>query len=297
MRNNSGMSLIQLIIALGVASVMIIMMAHLSTSTFGMFQHIEKASMASDTFEEVKASLMSQKQCTLNLKGVSLSMNSPTGGAIDRLRNFDKDGNPTGNIAVTGVENRGLIVRSLRLRPVAKVDATLTVANLRMTFQKAGVNKTGPGEFQRDLPIYARTQNDLVTECWGRKDQGTAEANQVCVTISGGALDTFDIESGKCVLGNGEWFDGTPTSASCPAGTLMSPFARAETNCEGRMPEGFVDPFPPTNVTMTDGSTQKAMRPFVLRELNGSTCTCDWAQDLPAATIALGKCRILCIKP
>lgn len=297
MRKNAGMSLLQMLVTLQVSSILVLMIGNYANTTFRMFSHIDKVAAAGDTIDEVKMFIAPKHQCTLNLKDMPLVFNQPAGFAVPRIRAFDKDGNANSNVVVSGQKTHGMTVESIRLVPYTKVDPALIMANLEIRFSKEIESSAGPTELTRKLPIFARVKSGKITECWGKKDHGTAELNQLCLSTSDGALDTFDPVTNSCKLANGEWFDGENDKASCPKGTIIPAKMSWQSNCRGKLPGGFVDTFPKTMLKLTNGGSKATQRDPVRLSLAGNTCRCDWAADIPSTTVAGGKCRILCIVP
>jgi hypothetical protein len=297
MKKNAGMSLVELIVAMGLGAVVLTTLGILATSTFGMFDHVEKVSMIGDTFEELKATLRGKNQCTKNLKDVALVMTNQAGASVNKIQSYDQNLTTViSTVLEKNKEDHGLLVKDIRLRPMIQVDSSLMVAKLEITFHKIA-RGNGLADIVRTIPLYARTQSGKVIECWSRQDSGMADASQICKIISNGALDVFDDQTKKCKSGNGQWYDGNATTASCPAGTYLPPGAGADAFCNVNLPPGFEDSFPTVPVSFTDGSTFTVGRSPVRPIISGGKCICDWAADLPDSSFATAKCQILCIKP
>jgi type II secretory pathway pseudopilin PulG len=295
--NSRGFTLTEAIVAIGIVSGLMAVFSSFSTSTFGLFNNMEKSQAVAIAFEDIRLVIKNNQFCTLNLKGTALTMSQPTGAQVTQIRSFDKDLQPISIVAQIAQTNKGLTLSDMRLIPVAFVDDSLMVSNLEMTFLKS----SGGHEqsVTRLIPVYARVQNGQVTQCWQRLDQGTVEANQACLVMSGGALNTFDIVTGECKLANGRWFKGTSRSATCPRGTYLPKGANAGGNCAFETGPNFVETFTGSVRTLTDGSSVPFSRPPVITQLDSgtATCHCEIATDLPAEQITSIECSILCMVP
>lgn len=284
-----------MLVALEISSIMVLMIGNYANTTFRMFSHFDKVVAAGDSFEEVKMFIAPNFQCTSNLKDTALAFGMSQGVPIPHIKAFNPDGTSTTTILSSGQKMNGMEVESMRLVPYTKVDPALIMANLEIKFKKNENSSAGPSELKRKLPIFARVKSGKITECWGKKDHGAAELNQICLTSSQGRLDTFDPITKTCKLANGEWFAGDLNEASCPNGTIMPANFSPEANCRGSGGAGFMDTFPDTYLQMTDGRQSGRKKRFVHVRRKNNSCSCDWAADVPNHQLNNAKCEILCI--
>jgi len=293
MKNNAGMTLIETVIVLGVAMVIVLTFGILAKDAYQVNGQAGNLSSMGDTYEVLRATLTSSLQCTKNFSGVGLDVTQPLGSVVQKISSFDISGSENSIVLQLAQNDHGLTVTGISIKPLAAVDTSLIVANLEITFQPASASNS----IIRKIPFFAHVQDNKIVDCWSRKDQGEIEANQVCEIISNGVLNVYDPEQKKCVLQNGQWYDGILTSASCPSGTFLPANASQYTNCQAYFGSAFVDSFPRTTITMSDGTIHVSVRSPVRVTLSGGQCLCDWATDLSPASLVGSTCRILCVKP
>jgi hypothetical protein len=299
MKSHAGMSIIELITAMGIGAVMLAALGFLASNTLGMFDHADKAANVNDTTEALRATLYSKVQCSNNFKNTPLTMADAANGIpFTKISSFDATNAVNSSLVETGKDYRGVKVDSILLRPVAQTDTALFVANIEVTFSKSSGIKAGFSNFVRVVPVFVRTFSGKVVDCWSKKEQqGTlVEASIVCQVASNGVKTSYDPVSKTCVPEKGEWYTGSLTSASCPAGHKLPAGAGAFSNCRGN-PVGanWVDPTASVPVVMADGSVTYSTRAPIIQNLVNGVCTCAWADDLPASSLVGATCDIYCV--
>ena len=297
-KNRSGMSLIELVVALGIGAVMLTVMGLLASSTISMFSHADKNSNVSDLYEAVRATLASKSQCTDNLKSTAISLTNTDGVSLPQIGSYDLNNNLASPIIETTKQYQGITVSKILLKPIAQVTSDLLVANVEVTFDKSSGIQTGVSEFIRIIPIFAHIQAGQITDCWSKKQEGiSTDASMICEESSNGATSTYDPVTKTCVPDNGTWYAGSLTSATCPAGTKLLKDAGPYSACKGNVdPNYWDDPMEQVSVQMQDGSVTLATRTPMIQDLQNGTCLCHWASDLPATSLTNATCQILCFK-
>lgn len=288
-----GFSLLEMVISLAVISCLVLILSYFSQNVFMVFGNIEKTKAMTEVMEQLRFTLASGEQCSLNLKDLPFDVANTAGIPIPRLSTFDNN---------TKLRQSDIVVSSeaqkILLIPVSQVNTGLISANLQINFQPRSAGSAAA--VSRVLPIVVRVQQGNIQECWLRKDRAQVEVSQLCITLTGGALDM--LVGMKCELANGKWFVGSSSLATCPSGTLLPPNAKTSTNCDASFPPGFKDEFPKTDVPVVSrkgmGSVRRARDPILLSlDTASSTCYCDAAMDIPTAIRATFSCKILCLVP
>jgi len=295
----NGFTAIEMIISLFVVAITAILLASFSQSMMSTFGKIENAKSLVDTVQLVRSTLEKNVQCRLNLKNLPLAFPQAQDTPVTLLASFDpKTQAASGRLAAPGQIMNGAIVQTLSLRPVRQIETSLLMAELQIEFRPQGLRN--PADTSQNLtrliPLVARVQNGLITDCWVKTEKSSVDVDNICMQISGGAANSFDTATGSCKLANGKWIHGTLTSASCPAGSYLPPGAQPGNFCGSS--GNFDDDKARQDVQMQDGTTARFGREPVLYDFSGSnTCSCDWAADLTAADLAGAECMILCVVP
>jgi prepilin-type N-terminal cleavage/methylation domain-containing protein len=302
MRNQKGMTLIEIVVTLGVASIVLGVLGSFAVSTMGMFDHSAKVLMAGEAFEDIRATMTAKAQCTANLAGKSFSATDPAGLVLQQIGNFDAAGTVVSTSAVVDKDYRGLKVTGLALKPVAQVGTNLIIGNLEISFKKSSGLKSGFSDIVRVLPLFVRLNAGKITECWSKVEKPgvldvAAATGTICSASSGGSTNTYDPVTGTCKVGNSQWIKGSLTSASCPAGMTVAPNPGAYSTCKGDVDgQVFQDPVAQVPVQLQNGMNIPSSRPALLQDYKNGACVCTWAQDLPASSLVGATCDILCVK-
>lgn len=295
-RGHSGMSLIELVIAMAVGAVMLTAVSYLAASTMRFFAQADRDGNISDIHESVKVTLTSKTQCTNNFLNIALTSSDVNGVPLTKISNFDQNSNITAALVETAKDYRGVTVSKLLLRPVAAAGTNLLIANLEINLKTSN----GANEFTRVVPLYARMQNGKIKECWSKKEQQSAnptEANVVCEEVSSGAKRVYDPVLKKCVTGKAKWVVGDLRGASCPPGWQMPKDGGAYTACKGQVdPMYWDDPIAQVPVTLQDGTVLASSRAAIKHLVDNGSCVCAWADDLPAKSLTNANCQILCVE-
>ncbi len=299
---NSGFSLIEVTVTLGILGVLVLVVANFSTTAMGFFSNMNKTASIADSMEEMRFTLASANACTKNFGGRPLSMAAPLN--LPSVSNYSSKLDAlTGEFLTSGKEMNGLKVESIRLVPQLQLTDTVIVSHLQVEFSKTG---EGPGAkiVNRKIPIFAKIRAGVIDKCWIKQDYASLEYNQMCTSATGGALNYYNPATGECTLASGQWFMGSPTSASCPAGgSLPKGVAAGDLtahNCKIVEPSGgIVDPITGTPTTYSDGSTRPEKRAYSITSANPATnsCECAYGVEISASDVAGSKCAILCYIP
>lgn len=299
-KSQKGFSLIDVMIALAVISGLGLIVAGFSSSATKMLTGVDKNNIIADTMTEISLSMEVPGACTQNLgpglgNGV-VNISDPINGAqLQKISSYLPDKTESRKILELTKSFQGITVTDLRLLPVVKLSDALVLTELQATFEHSG---GGPKTLIRKIPILARVQQNVVQECWLKRDYAQVGFNQICDITSNGAVNTVD-ENGKCTLANGRWFKGTPTEAKCPIIGRLPAAANRKENCRIKRPDGFVDNFQSQVVTLNNGETQKMGRePYrLILDKDNKRCLCDWAADINPSQYAEAECEILCLVP
>lgn len=299
-RSQKGFSLVDVMIALAVVSGLGLIVAGFSSSATKMLTGVDKNNIIADTMTEISLALEVPGACTQNLgagfgNGV-VNVSDPINGAqLQKISSYLPDKTEARKILERTKSFQAITVTDLRLIPVVKLSDALVLTELQATFEHSG---GGPHVLIRKLPILARVQQNVVQECWLKRDYQQVGFNQICDITSNGAVNTVD-ENGKCTLANGRWFKGTPTEAKCPIIGRLPVAANNRENCRMKRPAGFVDSFQTQTVILNNGETQKMGRdPYrLVLDKDNKRCLCDWAEDINPSEYATAECEILCLVP
>lgn len=300
MKNTSGMSLVELVIAMGVGAVMLTAVSYLASSTMSFFAQVDRTSNVSDMQEVLRLTLTSKSQCTSNFANIPLSANNLDGIPISRISNYDESGNMHSALIESSKDYRGISVSKILLKPIAEVGTDLLIANVEVTMKAAAGVKNGISEFSRVTPLFVRLQGGKIKECWSKKDhQGSSqiEANTVCEESSLGAKSVYDPVTKTCVLGKAKWSAGSLNAGSCPVGTHLPKDSSPYTACRGYVdPLYWDDPASQISIEMQDGSILQSSRAPLKQSIVNGSCVCSWADDIPPASLTNASCQILCVE-
>lgn len=294
MRNHSGFSLIELVIANGAFAVIILIAVSLWMLTGNRHMEGMTSLESNELVDEVRLNLFSPEQCTANFAGVALDMSNPQGVEVTQVKRLT---GPTATevFLTKGASARGLVVDNMRIFPVEQISILHLQANFEIKMSRTGSGKISLAP--KNIGVLAQVQGGKIQKCWLKQKSDRLTANQMCRTISGGALNEYDERTGTCILTNGQWFTGNAHTATCPAGTVLSEQANRDYNCRLVPPAGFVDTFPTFSVQMTNGATATQSRMPFNGELdkNAKTCRCYYATDLSPAILSTFRCGIQCV--
>lgn len=297
MRN--GFSLLEALTGMAILSVLLLFVGIFSQSVFGVFGYMEGSKVISDTMSLVRLTLSSLDQCTLNFQNIPLTISPLQSSEIQSISGFDlKNRTPTSLIVKQGQNTNGVLVQNIQMTPLQVIDTGLVYGELQFTFKLPGSSTLKPS--RRVLPMMVRIVQGKVSNCWVKSERASQVADQVCAQVSAEGLNMYNKDTGSCELSGAKWFSGSPQSATCPAGTFLSPNANADANCGIFMPPSYVDNTDTSVVVQySDGTSDEKNRmpAFMSINLATSTCTCNWATDISPANIATFKCQILCLAP
>ncbi|MBS1969308.1 MAG: hypothetical protein JSU04_03335 [Bdellovibrionales bacterium] len=287
-----------------VISVMLVTMAGVLISSFAKalmdsFSKIDNTQVLLDTTQLVRMTLEKSGQCRLNFIGLPMTFPQTQDTQVSKISGYDiKTNTPASPLVSHGQVMSGAIVQSLSLRPLHQIEGGLIMAELRMDFHPQGLRDPADQSQNmiRTIPMVFRVQSGAVIDCWIRNEKTNMDADNICLQLTGGILNAFDKETGKCGLANGKWIRGDLNSASCPSGAYLPPLASPTGNCSSDA--NFNDEAAQEPVHMNDGSIIMLARDPVRYNFGGpNTCLCDWAADLSPDELAGAHCMILCVVP
>lgn len=299
---NSGFSLIEITVALGILGVLVLVVANFSTTAMGFFSNINKTASIADLMEEMRFTMAAPNACTKNFGGRPLSMAVPL--TLNSVSNYSSKLDAlTGDFITSGKETNGLKVESIRLIPQLQLTDTVIVSNLQVEFSKTGEG-AGSKTATRKIPIFAKTRAGVIDKCWIKQEYASLEYNQMCTAATGGALNAYDPATGACTLASGQWFEGTSTSASCPPGASLPKgvLLRDLTiyNCKIVEPSGGIfDPLQGISTIYQDGVDRPMRRSSTMISVDPATqtCNCAYGVEISGADVGGSKCAILCYIP
>lgn len=292
--NRRGLTLIEIMAALAIASTLILIAVSVLAGVSKDFAAAGQAVEWASAIQETRLTLGLKDQCSKNFEGIAQLMSNPGGEPVTQIRYFEQDGTPGQTILRPGMDIRGGVVKSLRLKPQLQQSPDVLLSYLEMEF----TNGFGQPSI-RTLPVFSRIEGGVIRDCWTRQNTSAIKGGQICSSVTDGALNVMNPNDGSCTLAKGKWFAGSSASAKCPAGTYLPGKSQKWTNCKGTTTAGWTDAFPYESITFSDGSTQSLRRPALELsiDLATDTCTCDWASDIPIAQSSAFTCEILCFVP
>lgn len=314
--SQSGFTLSGAMIALGVVSILGLILAQFSSTASRIFSDIEKSNAVTEIFTELRFTLADREVCKMNFQALNFNTSIPPGASagprtpVPKVASYGERGGTllnAGRIIEKNQIIRGLTVTELQLVPITQLSSALVLAELQATFKADPKNPNSTNSsLTRSLPLLMRVKNDKIQECWVRKPYDEMVYNTICSSSTDGSLNAVETsptaaakDKGQCTLANGQWFQGSTRSATCPAGTFLTADSTEQFNCRPVIPPTFTDPFPLIDIPATDGSIITAGRKSYVMTLdkNSRTCHCNWATDLSAQTIATFRCEVLCLVP
>ncbi len=295
--SQQGFTLVSLLTSLGVVTVIGLTLAAFSASSSSFFSSMDQTGRINNSLEEIRNTLADDVQCKQNFAGLDFNGGNADGTQVNKLSLFDKD-LKSHEILLLDQHSRGITTKDIRLIPGPQLTADVNAASLKLTFLKAS-SAEGSQEIVRSIPIFVNVKNNKVTNCWVKKSLATVVYNQICDSISGNTMSTYDPVTKKCTAANLQWVSGTSSSASCPRTSKVPSKATAKSTCGVSIPSSWVDPQPISNFTFSDGSTGSKRRHEAILDLDvsSSTCSCVWATNISDADISTFRCKILCVVP
>ncbi len=299
---NSGFSLIEITVALGILGVLVLVVANFSTTAMGFFSSMNKTSSIADLMEEMRFTMAAPNACTKNFGGRPLSMAVPL--TLNSVSNYSSKLDAlTGEFLTSGKETNGLKVESIRMVPQLQLTDTVIVSNLQVEFSKTGEG-AGPKTITRKIPIFSKIRAGVIDKCWIKQEYASIEYNQMCTASTGGALNYYDPATGACTLASGQWFTGTSTSASCPPGASLPKGVQITDltiyNCKIVEPSGGIfDPVLGISTIYQDGIDRPLRRAttMITADPDTQSCNCAYGVEISGADIAGSSCAILCYIP
>jgi prepilin-type N-terminal cleavage/methylation domain-containing protein len=294
-----GFTLVEMVISVLLVAMAGVLIASFAQALMGSFSKIENTQALLDTTQLVRMTLEKKDQCRLNFAGLAMTFPQAQDTRVTKISGYDtKTKTAASPLVSEGQVMSGAIVQSLNLKPLHRIESGLIVAELRLEFHPQGLRDPADQSQNmiRTIPMVFRIQSGAIIDCWIRNEKASVDVDNICLQLTGGILNSYDKDTGRCKLANGKWFTGSLSSASCPAGAYLPPTATPYGNCFGDA--SFDDEAAKEPVTMKDGTVIKLARDPVIYGFSGpNTCLCDWAADLSAADLAGAHCMILCVVP
>jgi hypothetical protein len=286
--NRRGFTLIQLMVSIGLTSVIILILSQFAAESFNYVHGMKRSLDIEDTVAMVRRTLAKNNECTLNLgnKGLKLQ-GGPQGTLLTGLDQHQKNGTVVASLIKSGQVDRGVKLTRIQLRNVAAIAPDVNVANLVFSFDK------GRGKIQSRqeiIPLVVKEKNGVITECWTREYTPRYVLDLICRQANG--IDEIFIFE-ECKVIQGKWYPGTLYHAECPSGSSPRPAPDVlDCRTEGYLPnsDDYIVRAPSTN-----GGTLQVSRPPAVIRYNSATrsCTCAYAGDLATPD---AKCAIRCFE-
>ena len=221
MKAQAGFTLLEVLMAaviVGVAcSALMSMMSYASLSSSSTIQN----EVISNVLERLGEAFSDNDQyCKNMLGGIPLDPLNSSGTPVAKIDRFDVAGNNQGNILTVGghVDESGLVVQDIRLRPLGALDAQTVVADLQITVLKTNV--LGAPINVSHMPVYAVIQAGKIFSCSTSATNSAVIGRRLCETSQDGFV-TWDPVAGSCTdIAVVKWFpslDGNQT-ATCGVG-------------------------------------------------------------------------------
>ncbi|MBS1969307.1 MAG: hypothetical protein JSU04_03330 [Bdellovibrionales bacterium] len=156
---------------------------------------------------------------------LKLTMADPAGAEVSKIELHDENGTILGAVLSEGkpfdIKQNDLIVKSMRLKPIAAKDPLNIIAKLEFTFQKGTGTKIS--EATRWIPVNTTIDpvTGFVATCSIAGDSLMTLKSRNCEIGSDG-YEHYDVSTDKCVLNaNVFWHRSSmnPKQIQCPAGS------------------------------------------------------------------------------
>jgi len=230
------MSLVEAMIFLGLFSIGVLTTLQWLQSVYQRTNMIHKNSSIDNAMTEVAIAFgTDDKYCNYILSSwpgnpnpdphITLNTAAVDGVDIGKIDFHDENGNVLGNVLTTGnpfnLKQNDLVVKSMRLKPIASTGPQKIIAKIEFAFQRGtGVTSS---ETKRWMPIAATVDpvTNYVTNCSIAGDSLMTLRYRQCEIESDG-FEHYEVNTDTCVLNsNVKWYrdPSDPAKIRCPAGT------------------------------------------------------------------------------
>jgi hypothetical protein len=236
LQNSKGMSLVEAMIFLGIFGIALLVSLQWLQSVYLGNTRLNRNSSIDNAMAEVAIAFgTDDKYCNYILSSyqnnpnpdpeLKLSMADPAGAEVLKIEMHDENGNILGPVLIEGQpfdkKQSDLIVKSIRLKPIAAKDPLNIIAKLEFIFQKGAGNSVS--EATRWFPVNTTINpaTGFVATCSIAGDSLMTLKNRNCEIESDG-FEHYDVALDKCVLNtNVYWYRSAadPTRIQCPAGS------------------------------------------------------------------------------
>ncbi len=319
MNKHQGFSIIEMMVALAISSVLVLGLASILMYTLRSMTSLEKTATIMEILKETDYALSREPDCTANLKNTRVSLGKTTGepivgdssGAI-----YYRDG--TGvkvKDSVTGRDlepilqhakkHRGIYTERVHLVTKARLKSQEYVAELVVDVKKLE-SGMGPEFVTRSIPLYVHSDaSGRLTNCASlfggslnfNDNLPDTVKDRICDIAYNGRF-YYSVSTDKCedryreilVVGNHD-------SANCSKGSeradQVDSSLSEEEVCDSTLSgDAFV---PPGSRTYTGGASRNITAPPVLAVFYGTNaCQCDYATDAGPG-VASARCRVKCL--
>ena len=228
-RSEAGLSFIELIVTLGITSIVMLGISSLMETSVKMKKGIELSAKQLDLVNQIRVVLKKPNSCTLNLKGLTLDSSNPKGQVIDLF--YPKAGAADPSVFTKGLsiskdlETRGIQLEPLRMVPYVPLDTETWLVKVLINTKKKG-NFIGTREAWDEViaQVAIDPATRVITNCLAMteddmpKDDGKNQFNdRICQLMSNGE-QIYDPITKGCIS-NLTCVPGSEYTAACPAQT------------------------------------------------------------------------------
>jgi type II secretory pathway pseudopilin PulG len=327
-KNNKGLSLVELLVGIGILSVISFAIMNMIQSSFLASKGVDNSRNANSLIFEVKEIFSNQAQCTGNLRKGLPPLTSSSNidlTVIDRFKNdLTLDAPPFFQIrngSIPGTIRDGLEIIKATVVLKDKVSDAVTnssgvivsnkiyFAEFQLTVRQAE-KATGPVELKRSFPVTVHLDSaDKVVMCNSTESNILTNEEIICDIYKNGRYK-YDPVDKKCESRyDFDWFTGNTDEASCPTGwspihdldvgdLSLNPGGLRCATTGGSM--GYTGTLP-TYTYKTAGPTAGGPE-MSKRTFNSSLnkCECDWVAPHTSGGVVFsgtyGLCQIRCEK-
>lgn len=292
MKNQSGFTLIEVIVVSAILSVVIFTSLSLVSGISQQSDIIFQRQRLDQLVQEINAALSQKEVCTQNLRGVVLSTDPRNPNRINSLDQYDSSGTITQNIVRRGWRSGGLEISEIQLVSSATNDGMVIAEISLIPRFVSGLTEISmtPRKINRTVVL----SNGAINECASINTESTAIGEAIC-TSQGLEYNATTDSCAESAPPDITWAYGDAYEARCPEGTQPNPLSGWPCGCE--QPPNYSETLlvsrTYTNGSVIEGGPSPSRSDW--SERRGS-CRCTYATDVGNAQTGGWRSWIECMR-